>query len=81
MQMEPGEKWTAEWNIGINCKCLIMCPEISVLGSDYENTYKFLGVILDRRLNFQRPTTMLIQTFESCEDVLDSFAEKKIILV
>ncbi|KAH8280183.1 hypothetical protein KR054_002282, partial [Drosophila jambulina] len=66
------EKWTADWNIGINCsKCACVtfstrpkdCPGISMLGSiiRHEAYNKYLGVILDRRLTFQRHTTMIKQ--------------------
>jgi len=67
------EKWTTEWNIGINCsKCACVtfstrpknCPGISMFGSvlRHESYYKYLGVILDRGLTFQRHTTMIKQS-------------------
>ncbi|XP_070071102.1 uncharacterized protein [Drosophila takahashii] len=67
------EKWTTEWNIGINCSkcaCVIFstrpkdCPGISMLVSvlRQEAYYKYLGVILDRGLTFQRHTTMIKQS-------------------
>jgi len=67
------EKWAAKWNIGVNSsKCAnvtfatrtLSCSGITMLGSTlmHKSSHKYLGVVLDRELNFQAHTTMVRQS-------------------
>jgi len=67
------ERWALKWNIGINnSKCANVtfatrvgsCPGITMLGSvlKHETHYKYLGIILDRYLNFGRHVSMIQRT-------------------